>query len=117
MTQAQSKPINDAVAQTFSGILNFVQSLKSNTSYKRAMAYGLGAAATGAAGVGIYKYFQFKRNLEKEEANDDLSGSKRPKARLNKQFFKRLKLLLSIVVPSIKYVPHIIFVPCTIILT
>lgn len=66
------------------------------------MAYSVGtsALATGA-GIGLYKYMKYKKQLEKDEEGD-ISLTKRPKARLNKQFFKRLKLLLSIVVPSLK---------------
>ena len=72
--------------------------------------------------MGLYKYMKFKKQLDKEDDGSSSSkksgegseskattggedgASKRPKARLDKQFFKRLKLLLSIVVPSLKYV-------------
>lgn len=114
MVNVQSKPINDAVAQTFGGLLNLFQSVFQPTSsnqIKKVVGYTVGTSVlAGAAGVGLYKYMKFKKQLEKEE-DESFSGtgggsdgqpSKRPKASLDKQFFKRLKLLLSIVVPSLR---------------
>ncbi len=130
---AQSKPINDALTDAFTGLLSIVQSMSNGSGnggnnskkLKQLVGYTVGSGVlAGAAGYGLYRYMKFKKQLDKDDDDDedgevsdkkkkrvddepetgDGTSPKKPKARLDKQFFKRLKLLLSIVVPSLRYV-------------
>lgn len=67
----------------------------------------------GIGGIALIKYWQFKSKLEREEkkhaqegmqsrASADGTLPRKPRGSLDSQFFGRLKLLLSIVVPSYK---------------
>lgn len=124
---AQSKPINDALTDAFTGLLSIVQSMSNggnnSKKLKQLVGYTVGSGVlAGAAGYGLYRYMKFKKQLDKDDDDDedgevsdkkkkrvddepetgDGTSPKKPKARLDKQFFKRLKLLLSIVVPSLR---------------
>lgn len=97
----------DALGHTAVGLTELFMSIYQDPKYRRYMGYGVGGGvALAGASYGLIKYWQFKQGLEKTESAS--ANPNRPKARLDNKFIQRLKLLLSIVVPSYKYVRTII---------
>jgi len=105
MVNVQSKPsVGEALKDTFVGLSELVQAFGANSSVfnKRNIKYGAisGVAVIGAL-VGLSKYWKFKRGINKE-LDQQAKDKKSVKANIDMQFLGRLKLLISIVVPSIK---------------
>lgn len=101
MVNSQSKPVWDALGHTAVGLTELFLSIYQNPRYRRYVGYSIGGSVTlSVAAVGLLKYWQYKLRLEKTETNG--TSPNRPKARLDGKFLQRLKLLLSIVVPSVK---------------
>lgn len=108
MTNVHSRPLDSSVF-AFSSFLSRITG--KNSKYNEYLKYALiiaGMVIPG--GIGIVKYLQFKRKLDREirtESSNTTStaGGKKKSSRgsLDRQFFARLKMLLSIVVPSYRY--------------
>lgn len=105
MVNIQSKPsVGDALKDTMFGLAELFQAVTGKTDLfnKRNVKYASITAAVSAAGlIGLAKYWKFKKNIGKQIDKQETSG-KKIKANIDMQFLERLKLLISIVVPSVK---------------
>lgn len=103
MVTLHSKPtLTEALKDTMFGITELVQAISGKHLNARNIKYASISSILGIAGIiGLAKYWKFKRNLNKQ-IDKDSKGRKSIKANIDMQFLNRLKLLISIVVPSIK---------------
>ncbi|KAL9650465.1 hypothetical protein ABK040_004689 [Willaertia magna] len=104
MVNVQSKPtVGEALIETFTGLTDLVKAIGVLPSWlqnKRSTKYIGVSSALGTVGIiGLFKYWKYKRNLQKEI---EKPSKGRVKANIDMQFLGRLRLLISIVVPSIK---------------